>query len=90
VISARDVSTCSYDTILSILIVVRRLNDIGYEFCKSDSLQLQSVIKQSATSFFTNFHNQKLEELQLFLTQEAWEPCPVRHDFDYSHLKGTS
>jgi len=45
-------------------------------------------MKDSALSFFNTFHNQKLEELQLFLTQEAWEPCPVRHDFDYTQLKG--
>ena len=89
-VSPQTLANSDYSTILTILILVRRLNELGFEFCQAESKILDLVLKDSALSFFNTFHAQKLEELQLFLTQEAWEPCPVRNDFDYTQLKGTN
>ena len=82
-----DLGKCNYDQLLLILIIGRRLTDIGTEFTKSESIPLQSVLKEAALSFFYSFHQNKIDDLKMFLTNEAWEPCPIRSDFDYSQLK---
>ena len=82
-----DLGKCNYDQLLLILIIGRRLTDIGSEFTKSESIPLQSVLKEAALSFFYSFHQNKIDDLKMFLTNEAWEPCPIRSDFDYSQLK---
>ncbi|CBY14556.1 unnamed protein product [Oikopleura dioica] len=80
-------SNTDYTTLLHILTIVKRLTEIGYEFCQSDSNALQDFLKESASMFFADFHNRKVEELLLFLTQESWEPCPLRQNFEFTQLK---
>ena len=82
-----DLTKCNYDQLLLILTIGRRLSDIGFEFCKSESVPLQNILKEAALSFFQTFHQNKIDDLKMFLLNEAWEPCPVRADFDYSQLK---
>lgn len=86
-ISVNNLSDTDYTTLLHILTIVKRLSEVGYEFCQSESTDLQDALKESASSFFTQFHSQKVEELLLFLTQESWEPCPLRQDFEFNQLK---
>lgn len=80
-------SNTDYTTLLHILTIVKRLTEIGYEFCQSDSNALQEFLKESASMFFADFHNRKVEELLLFLTQESWEPCPLQQNFEFTQLK---
>ena len=86
-IRVNNLSNTDYTTLLHILTIVKRLTEVGYEFCQSDSNALQDSLKESASMFFTEFHNRKVEELLLFLTQESWEPCPLRQNFEFTQLK---
>ena len=39
------------------------------------------------TNVNKNYNVKKVDDLKMFLLNEAWEPCPVRHDFDFSQLR---
>lgn len=60
---------------------------IGEEFCGSDSAEIQSSIKDQSRHYFQKYHLSRLEELRLFLENEAWTPCPVKPNFNLLHLQ---
>lgn len=64
-----------------------RLIEIGEEFCGSKSEDLQNSIKKQSSNYFGNYHNERLEELRIFLENESWEMCPVKPEFTILQLQ---
>lgn len=60
---------------------------IGEEFCGSDSAEIQTSIRGQSSHYFRKYHLSRLEELRLFLENEAWNPCPVKPNFNLLHLQ---
>ena len=64
-----------------------RLVQVGEEFCGSDSAEIQTSIKGQSSHYFRKYHLSRLEELKLFLENEAWHPCPVKPGFNLLNLQ---
>ncbi|KAI5713432.1 hypothetical protein M8J75_016410 [Diaphorina citri] len=60
---------------------------IGEEFCSSDSMELHNSIKTQSSNYFAKYHTKCLDELRIFLENEAWTTCPVKSDFTILHLQ---
>ncbi|XP_023223864.1 syndetin-like [Centruroides sculpturatus] len=86
-ISSCDLSSFKFDEFIKILDIVRRLMDIGEEFCESKSEDLQESLRKQSLNYFRNYHRSYLEELRMFLENESWELCPVRTTFSILHLQ---
>lgn len=86
-ILASDISSFTFDEFIKVLDIVRRLVDIGEEFCGSESEDLQESVRKQTVNYFLNYHRGCLEELRMFLENESWELCPVRANFSILHLQ---
>lgn len=42
---------------------------------------MQESIKKQSLSYFSHYHESRLDELRIFLENDAWELCPVKSDF---------
>ena len=60
--------------------------EIGDEFCGSKSEALQDSMKQQSLNYFKTHHRIRLDELHMFLENEAWEICPVKSNFNILQL----
>lgn len=76
-----------FDDFLQILAIVHKLTLVGEEFCGSDSMELHKSMKTQSVNYFAKYHSTCLEELRIFLENEAWTPCPVKSDFTILHLQ---
>ena len=54
-----DLTKSTYDQLLMILVIGRRLTELGYEFAKSESEKVQDRLKTAAQTFFSSFHAAK-------------------------------
>ena len=66
-----DLTKSTYDQLLMILVIGRRLTELGYEFCRSESEKVQGTLKQAAQTFFGSFHAAK-EQFYDFLLTWVW------------------
>lgn len=64
-----------------------RLEQVGEEFCGSESEELQKSVRTQSSNYFKRYHSARLDELRIFLENEVWTPCPVRDDFNLLHLQ---
>ncbi|GFO41646.1 coiled-coil domain containing 132 [Plakobranchus ocellatus] len=83
---ASDLSGFKLDEFIYVLDIVNRLIEIGDEFCGSKSEALQDSMKQQSLNFFKTHHRVRLDELRMFLENEAWEICPVKSNFNILQL----
>lgn len=67
--------------------MIYRVVQIGEEFCGSESTDIQTSIRGQSSHYFRKYHLSRLEELRLFLENEAWNPCPVKPNFNLLHLQ---
>ncbi|XP_061412069.1 syndetin isoform X1 [Lethenteron reissneri] len=81
-----DLAHFKYDDFIFVLDIINRLMDIGDEFCSSKSEGLQESIRKQSLNYFKNYHRTRMEELRMFLENEAWELCPVRSNFSIFQL----
>uniref|UniRef100_A0A8D8URU6 Syndetin n=1 Tax=Cacopsylla melanoneura TaxID=428564 RepID=A0A8D8URU6_9HEMI len=86
-ILSSTLSSFKLDDFLQVLAIVHKLTLIGEEFCSSDSMELHNSIKTQSSNYFTKYHTKCLDELRIFLENEAWTPCPVKNDFSILHLQ---
>ncbi|XP_076349284.1 vacuolar protein sorting 50 isoform X1 [Tachypleus tridentatus] len=86
-ILASDLSSFKFDEFIHILDLVRRLIDIGEEFCNSKSEDLQESLRKQSVNYFRNYHRGCMEELRMFLENESWALCPVRPNFSILQLQ---
>ncbi|RZB39971.1 DUF2450 domain containing protein [Asbolus verrucosus] len=82
-----DLASYKFDQFVQVLGVVHRLIQVGEEFCSSKSEDLQESIRKQSVNYFKNYHVQRLEELKIFLENEMWEVCPVKHTFTILQLQ---
>ena len=85
-ILASDTSHFKFDEFLKILDITNRIIEIGSNFCGSKSEMLQDAIKIQTTKFFQREHSAKLEELHMFLENEAWQAVPLKQTFSTFQL----
>ncbi|XP_070550140.1 syndetin-like [Ptychodera flava] len=82
-----DLAYFKFDDFLNVLNLINRLMEIGEEFCGSKSEGLQDSIRQQSANYFKNYHRARMDELRMFLENEAWELCPVRSSFSILNLQ---
>ncbi|KAA0194968.1 hypothetical protein HAZT_HAZT001710 [Hyalella azteca] len=85
-ILASDLSHFKFDDFLLVLDITSRLISIGEDFCGSKSEALQDSIKKQSMGFFHHEHAARLEELHMFLENEAWQIVPLKPTFTVYHL----
>lgn len=84
---AGNLSNYKFDDFLQILAILHRLSLIGEELCGSGSEEVANSIRKQSSLYFQTYHAAKLDDLKVFLENEAWTPCPVRSDFSILHLQ---
>ncbi|XP_035688646.1 syndetin-like isoform X2 [Branchiostoma floridae] len=82
-----DLSVFKFDDFLHVLDLVNKLMLIGEEFCNSKSEGLQDSIRKQSINYFKNYHRSRMDELRMFLENEAWELCPVKSNFTILNLQ---
>nr|KAG5709161.1 hypothetical protein BaRGS_028617 [Batillaria attramentaria] len=83
---AIDLSHFKLEEFIHVLDLINRMIKIGEEFCGSKSEGLQDSLKQQSLNYFKNHHRVRLDELRMFLENEAWELCPVKSNFNILQL----
>lgn len=63
-----------YEQFIQVLSIVQRLKKVGIEFCGEQSANLMESMRLQSMSFFKRYHASSLEEICLFLDNEAWVP----------------
>ena len=58
-----------------------RLIAVGEEFCRSGSEDLHESIRKQTVQYFKTYHRSRMDELRMFLENDAWELCPVKASF---------
>ena len=58
-----------------------RLIAVGEEFCGSASEDLHDSIRTQTVKYFKTYHRSRMDELRMFLENDAWELCPVKASF---------
>lgn len=66
--------TLKYEQFIQVLSIVQRLCKVGMEFCSKPSTILMDSMKLQSTQFFQRYHLMCLDEIRLFLDNEAWMP----------------
>lgn len=78
---SHDLSYFKYDDFIYVLDLVNRLIAVGEEFCSSSSEDLHESIRKQTVKYFKTYHRTRMDELRMFLENEAWELCPVKASF---------
>lgn len=73
-LSSSKLHTLKYEQFIQVLSIVQRLKKVGIEFCGESSLNLLDSMKVQSVAFFRRYHAASLEEICLFLDNEAWMP----------------
>lgn len=84
---AGNLANYKFDDFLQILAILHRLSQIGDELCGSESEEVASSIRTQSSNYFKQYHATKLDDLKVFLENEAWTVCPVISDFSVLHLQ---
>ncbi|XP_077554046.1 vacuolar protein sorting 50 [Haemaphysalis longicornis] len=84
---ASHIAGFKFNQFIQVLDVVRRLMDIGQDFCSSQSEELQQSLRQQSFNYFKDYHRSCMEELRMFLENESWELVPVKPSFSILQLQ---
>ncbi|ELU05654.1 hypothetical protein CAPTEDRAFT_184136 [Capitella teleta] len=82
-----DLSYFKYEEFIQVLDIVNRLIQVGEEFCDSQSEGLQDSLRKQSINYFRSYHRARMDELHMFLENEAWELCPVKASFSVLMLQ---
>lgn len=85
-LTGHDLSSLSFDQLLIILRLMRKAQQLGAEFCGSESSELEEAISRLASNYLLSFHRSKMDELRLYLDMEEWVRFPVRNSFSIDQL----
>ncbi|XP_055684876.1 syndetin [Lutzomyia longipalpis] len=61
-----------FEQFIQVLCIIQRLKKVGVEFCGDSSGKLMESMKNQSMEFFKRYHSSCLEEISLFLDNEAW------------------
>ena len=64
-----------------------RLLEVGAELSGHQGGPLEEAVQKQCVAFFRVYHRARLEELRMFLENEAWEVCPVKPTFSVHSLQ---
>ena len=84
--STKSLTDFVFESFMDILNNTVKLVNIGEEFLIGSSPILRTVVRQTSLSYFTNFHNKRIDELLTLLPNEIWRTCPVPPNFSIMHL----
>lgn len=84
---ASNIAGFKFNQFIQVLDIVRRLMDIGQDFCGSQSEELQQSLRQQSFNYFKDYHRSCMEELRMFLENESWELVPVKPSFSILQLQ---
>lgn len=70
----RKLHTLKYEQFIQVMSIIQRLCKVGMEFCNEPSAILMDTMKTQSTQFFQRYHLMCLDEIRLFLDNEAWMP----------------
>lgn len=86
-LQTHDISSCSFEELMTILKITRHMMDIGFEFCESQSNELEEALHSKTVNYFKHYHKTRLDELRMYLENESWSVCPVKCGFNYIDLQ---
>lgn len=72
--TSRTLHKLKYEQFIQVLSIVQRLRKVGMEFCCEQSTLLMDSMKSQSVQFFQHYHKSSLDEIRLFLDNEAWMP----------------
>lgn len=72
--TSQSLHTLKYEQFIQVLSIVQRLRKVGMEFCNEPSYVLVESMKCQSVQFFQRYHKSCLDEIRLFLDNEAWMP----------------
>ena len=75
-----------HSTATYFLCPIPRLIAVGEEFCGSTSEDLHDSIRTQTVKYFKTYHRSRMDELRMFLENDAWELCPVKASFKIDDL----
>uniref|UniRef100_A0A095BWB1 Coiled-coil domain-containing protein 132 n=1 Tax=Schistosoma haematobium TaxID=6185 RepID=A0A095BWB1_SCHHA len=81
---ARDMT---FDQIASLLSTINHFVHIGEEFCECSPNELLEALRISIQKYFKDFHRKHMDRLKMFLENETWKICPVKHSFTVMDLQ---
>ncbi|XP_077513179.1 vacuolar protein sorting 50 isoform X2 [Amblyomma americanum] len=84
---ASNIAGFKFNQFIQVLDIVRRLMDLGQDFCGSPSEELQQSLRQQSFNYFKDYHRSCMEELRMFLENESWELVPVKPSFSILQLQ---
>ncbi|XP_053202865.1 syndetin-like isoform X1 [Panonychus citri] len=86
-VQSHDMSTCSFEELMTILRISRRMMDIGSEFCDNNSTEFEETLHAKTVNYFNHYHKTRLDELRMYLENESWTVCPVKNGFQCFDLQ---
>lgn len=72
--TSQTLHTLKYEQFIQVISIVQRLRKVGMEFCNEPSTLLIDSMKSQSVQFFQRYHKSCLDEIRLFLDNEAWMP----------------
>nr|XP_039271355.1 syndetin-like [Styela clava] len=89
-----DLSSFKYDEFIKVVGIVNKFILVGATFCGSGDnpekdnfgSTLHEPIYQQSLRYFRAYHKKSLEEMHMFLDNEAWEACPIQKNFSVMQL----
>lgn len=72
--TSRTLHKLKYEQFIQVLSIVQRLRKVGMEFCCEQSTLLMDSMRSQSVQFFQHYHKSSLDEIRLFLDNEAWMP----------------
>lgn len=72
--TSQTLHTLKYEQFIQVISIVQRLRKVGMEFCNETSPLLIESMKTQSVQFFQRYHKSCLDEIRLFLDNEAWMP----------------
>lgn len=91
--SSRDFVLLKFDHILDIVDSINQFNRIGKLYFSNFHQELSNVIEQRTAVYFERYHRERMDELRMFIENEAFTLCPVSTQFtifdlqDFAFLK---
>lgn len=71
-LSSSKLHHLKFEQFIQVLLIVQRLDKVGREFCNESSFKLLETMKEKSIEYFKLYHAKCLDEIALFLDNEAW------------------
>lgn len=86
-VESRDFVSMKFDHILDIVDSINRFNNLGKTYFACDQQKLAESIEKRTEIYFDQYHNERMEELSMFIENESFTLCPVPFQFTIFDLQ---